>query len=88
MNEEIKEILREAKEYRYIDLNTEKTDLFLDYITNLQQKVEQLENIIKEAKNYILDGRYGEDEDFESISLYMPDLLNILNKGSESNVGK
>ena len=83
MNEEIKEILREAKEYRYIDLNTEKTDLFLDYITNLQQKVEQLENIIKEAKNYILDGRYGEDEDFESISLYMPDLLNILNKGSE-----
>ena len=45
----------------------------------------QLENIRKEAIEFILDGRYGEDDDLESISLYMPDLLNILNK--ESNKG-
>lgn len=52
-------------------------NLYLD----LQQKVEHLENIRKEAIDYILNGRYGEDDDLESISLYMPDLLNILNKG-------
>lgn len=56
----------------------------LQNIKDLQQKVEQLENIRKEAIEFILDGRYGEDDDLESISLYMPDLLNILNKGENN----
>ena len=55
-----------------------------EQIEDLQQKVEQLENIRKEAIEFILDGRYGEDDDLESISLYMPDLLNILNKGDNN----
>ena len=71
-----------------IDLKLKSYDKLIFEITTLntnnyllQQKVEQLENIRKEAIEFILDGRYGEDDDLESISLYMPDLLNILNKG-------
>lgn len=47
-------------------------------VHNLQQKVEQLESIRKEAIEWVEHNQY-----------YFPrpnDLLNILNKGSESNV--
>ena len=51
------------------------TKQMINYII-LQQKVEQLENIIKEAIEYVKEYGFYSNED---------DLLNILNKGSESN---
>ena len=82
MNEE--EFRKIAKEYAemYFTKGINSTKIFY-YVNELEKKVEQLENIRKEAIEFILDGRYGEDDDLESISLYMPDLLNILNKGSD-----
>ena len=93
MSEEIKEIpLKEriekllesgwVNEFNYLESQLQEARYL---VVILQQKVEQLENIRKEAIEFILDGRYGEDDDLESISLYMPDLLNILNK--EDNKG-
>ena len=93
MSEEIKEIAESLREISTPTglsysgdrtLNNSYTEKIIDYINSLQQKVEQLENIRKEAIEFILDGRYGEDDDLESISLYMPDLLNILNKGENN----
>ena len=54
----------------------------LNYITSLQQKVEQLENIRKEAIEFINEwlfeaGGNGADMDYDTIV----DLLNILSKG-------
>ena len=57
MSEEIKETLDWTLEYlEGIDktrntkiLTTNEANILLDYITNLQQKVEQLENIRKET---------------------------------------
>ena len=71
--EEIKELIKQLgyKEfYRYYE---EKNELIKD----LQQKVEQLENIRKEAIEYV-----QEKADYP-ISYYhcLNDLLNILNKG-------
>ena len=92
MSEEIKETLDRTLEYlEGIDktrgtkiLTTNETKILLDYITNLQQKVEQLENIRKEAIEFINEwlfeaGGNGADMDYDTIV----DLLNILNKGSE-----
>ena len=45
MNEEIKEIFRDAKEFHYIDIRYEKCDLLLDYITNLQEELEEEKRI-------------------------------------------
>lgn len=60
------------------------------YITSLQQKVEQLENIRKEAIEYVLKNKlyrfkYDDEELFEITTdkKAKDDLLNILNKGSE-----
>ena len=62
----------------------------LSLITNLQQRVEQLEKIIKEAMEYvkknltigsILDGK--KTYCLNSYSFDYEDLLNILNKGSD-----
>lgn len=61
-----------------------------NYITNLQQKVEQLENIRKEAIEYVLKNKlyrfkYYDEELFEITTdkKAKDDLLNILNKGSD-----
>ena len=63
----------------FLSVNDRQAKLLLNYITNLQQKVEQLENIRKEAIKYV-----QEKADYP-ISYYhcLNDLLNILNKGSE-----
>ena len=55
-----------------------------EQIEDLQQKVEQLENIRKEAIKFINEwlfeaGGNGADMDYDTIV----DLLNILNKGSD-----
>ena len=65
-------------------------DLYLDYLI---EKINQLENIIKEAIEYVNDNKnktiapYGDNEDTDyEICLFEDDienLLNILNKGSE-----
>ena len=65
--------------------------IYENQLENLQQRVEQLENIIKEAIEYI-DERFTYDEEtgeyylthtFDRDNVF--DLLNILNKGSNKN---
>ncbi len=93
MSEEIKETLDWTLEYlEGIDktrntkiLTTNEANILLDYITNLQQKVEQLESIRKEAIEFINEwlfeaGGNGADMDYDTIV----DLLNILNKGDNN----
>jgi hypothetical protein len=53
----------------------------LEVFKQLQQENTQLKSVLKEIREYVLAGRYGEEEDYESISLYMPDLLKIIDKG-------
>ena len=100
MSEEIKEILDRLLKYlKESNINNfgyeqdklisyKEAQILLDYITNLQQKVEQLESIRKEAIEYIHEHQlvfelsskkqiqYWFDE-------FYRDLLNILNKGGE-----
>ena len=54
-----------------------------EQIEDLQQKVEQLENIRKEAIEYIKSDSY-----FDGSSICANDLLNILNKGDNKDVKK
>ena len=86
MSEEIKEIAESLREISTPTglsysgdrtLNNSYTEKIIDYITNLQQKVEQLENIRKEAIDYI-DGHtfYYTDTPY--------DLLDILKKGDNN----
>ena len=90
MSEEIKEILDGIKIIGRNDLDyllrNYHCNLLLDYINNLQRKVEELENIRKEAIEYL-------DKKLKLLPHYMYevemyDLLNILNKGSENDVKK
>ena len=80
MSEEIKE---KIKAY-YIANDIDK---ILNYITNLQQKVEQLENIRKEAIEWIdKHDYYSGSSDIYYFNDFTPsnDLLNILNKGDNN----
>ena len=91
MSAEIKEMLWKIKRQNTYDdigyfrtpLSNEDADKFLKYIEDLQQKVEQLENIRKEAIEYI-EGFYYPDErqlthEFDGWNLAK--LYDILNKG-------
>ena len=75
MNEE--EFRKIAKEYAemYFTKGINSTKIFY-YVDELEKKVEQLENIIKEAIESIKDK-------MELTKECPQDLLNILNKGSE-----
>ena len=95
MSEEIKETLDWTLEYlEGIDktkntkiLTTNEANILLDYITNLQQKVEQLESIRKEAIEWIdKHDYYSGSSDIYYFSDFTPsnDLLNILNKGDNN----
>lgn len=53
----------------------------INYITSLQQKVEQLENIRKECIDYIKDEI--KDMPLNGCKQRLTNLLNILNKGSD-----
>ena len=57
-------------------------------VRNLQQKVEQLENIRKEIKEYIEKNVVCCKNSDMLVELNVDDLLNILNKGSEKDVKK
>ena len=94
MSEEIKETLDRTLEYlEGIDktrntkiLTTNEANILLDYINNLQQKVEQLENIRKEAIEEIqrvLDIWTNKPNEIATLDLEY--LLNILNKGDNKN---
>jgi len=91
MSEEIKEILEHIKTYpeKLYCLSEKEKRILLDYITILQQKVEQLENIINEAKekckSVIEDPEHTTVSEF-NISGLMRIILNILNKGSKQGV--
>ena len=81
MSEEIKE-LKETLERSLQNpslIDREKTEKFYKGIINLQQKVEQLENIRKEAIKYI--EKEIKDMPLNGCKLRLIDLLNILNKG-------
>ena len=58
----------------------------IDRFKSLQQKVEQLENIRKEAIEYIENNSYFESNIVKTMVLgdYSSDLLNILNKGDNN----
>ena len=92
--EEIKDICRSCEENihcqnkgcafrslgnEYCDYILNATKLYLD----LQQKVEQLENIRKEIKEYIEKNVVCCKNSNILIELNVDDLLNILNKGSD-----
>ena len=94
MSEEIKTLSKEELFILDLKRSTEPTltekgkDLLLNYIEDLQQKVEQLENMRKEAIAYIRDNfQQNIITGSEYLIGYSPctDLLNILNKGSESD---
>ena len=85
MSEEIKETLDDIKRHLdYVEATKQSSirdnemKTMYEYIISLQQKVEQLENIRKEAIEYVahLDNVFIDDKKQD-------DLLNILNKGSE-----
>ena len=88
LQQKVEQLEKENEQLR-TQVNTYENpdDLTLFYMwldEKAKDKIKQLENIRKEAIKFILDGRYGEDDDLESISLYMSDLLNILNKGDNN----
>ena len=81
------------KDFKFF-INDYSVTFYSPQMKDLQQKVEQLENIRKEAINYInnsiKEGNYFEDDIATDISepsyakyVNSIDLLNILNKGSE-----
>lgn len=83
MSEEIEYIIEES-------LSPDRYCLVHNYIVSLQQKVEQLENIRKEAIEYVLKNKlyrfkYDDEELFEITTdkKAKDDLLNILNKGND-----
>ena len=84
MSEEIK-IITLGDIFKNIETE-EKAFKFKDYITSLQQKVEQLESIRKEAIQWIDEhDYYSGSSDIYYFSDFTPsnDLLNILNKGEK-----
>lgn len=91
MSEEIKDIFECLKKYANLTPDAIDDLYYLEgTIEDLQQKVEQLENIIKEAIEYVykhiqeydVDGTFTNLDEFDFIA--SPQLLlNILNKGSE-----
>ena len=76
----------------YNQIQYEFCEQYEDEIKDLQQKVEQLENIRKEAIEYVLKNKlyrfkYDDEELFEITTdkKAKDDLLNILNKGSDND---
>ena len=87
MSEEIKDIFECLK--KYADLTPDAIDdlyYLEETIEDLQQKVEQLENIRKEAIEYIENNSYFESNIVKTMVLgdYSSSLLNILSKGDNN----
>ena len=89
MSEEIKDIFECLK--KYANLTTDAIDDLYSLegtIEDLQQKVEQLENMRKEAIKFILQNceiiRHEKENVDEVGNVNGADLLNILNKGDNN----
>lgn len=82
MSEEIK-IITLGDIFKNIETE-EKAFKFKDYIRDLQQKVEQLENIRKEAIVYVKDWQSYPHTKCTTHN-ELKNLLNILNKGDNKN---
>ena len=96
MNNEIKEIL-DIEKYRNKDGYVENINLLpseihklLDYITNLQEEIERLNNIIKEVREYIENNWINQKDadmyrfDTEELGIEISDiavLYDLLDKG-------
>lgn len=85
MSEEIKDLKQELNEFdeEYVKLYEKYCNLKI-YITSLQQKVKELENIRKEAiesieRGYVVFCK----QDKECLLNFRKNMLNILNKGSD-----
>ena len=52
-------------------------------LTKAEQEIERLNNIIKEAKEFIYENAYNEERNYQIDDLWyeIPKLLEILNKG-------
>ena len=74
------EIEQLQQENKILRENAEHNDKVVDKVNWERQLLQQR---IDKAIEYILDGRYGEDDDYESISLYIPKLLEILGGDKE-----
>ena len=88
MNEKIKDTFEYLKKYENLTPDAIDDLHYLEgTIESLQQKVEQLENIRKEAIEYIENNSYFESNIVKTMVLgdYSSDLLNILNKGYYKN---
>lgn len=72
----------EECERKYIERHTTHIKGYTEeYVNNLQQKVEKLENIRKEVIKYI--EKEIKDMPLNGCKLRLIDLLNILNKGND-----
>ena len=83
---DIQEILENMKEWSvdgnlYFEINDKKAKLLYKYICDLQQEIERLQNIIKEAREYAGDLRLYDNESIEfEISTKLFDILDKENK--------
>ena len=85
MSEEIKslkEYISTTKNEIFTTFKIETISNLIIYYEELEKKVEQLENIRKEAIEYIKEDMYGEPNELYGL-VDGEHLLNILNKGSE-----
>lgn len=92
MSEEIKDIFECLKKYANLTPDAIDDLYYLEgTIEDLQHKVEQLKNIIKEARDYVYkhiqeydtDGTFANLDEFDFIASPQV-LLNILNKGDNN----
>ena len=95
MSEEIKEIAESLREISTPTglsysgdrtLNNSYTEKIIDYITNLQQKVEQLNNIINELEKWLKDNiEYGDDDYYDMKAMGVESALNKLKELKEKH---
>jgi len=81
MKEEIKEILEKLKENISI-VSVEEEHLLLDYITNLQEENEELNNIINEIEKEI-ETFDKSDFNTNNIIIFANNIINIMKEGDK-----
>ena len=82
--ERLKEIKEELAKISFSNIgHCVNTNLILDYITNLQEEIERLNNIIKEAREYITYWHYRNDFRTNSFTTGVKEELLEILKGSD-----
>ena len=77
--EKLNKLLENEKYFKDLEIVIDRQN---KYNQKLAKKLEQKDNIIKEVREYIEEAQ-ERDEDKESCSLYIPKLLEILDKDSD-----